>query len=85
MKSFSKETLNLEFETQNRSQCSKLFYSKVSSGFLPQDSQSSYSFSKIQNVGGLELSEEKNLVFHWTNISYFGSTYIFLLVLLFIS
>ena len=36
----------------------KLFYSKVSSGFLRQDSQSSYSFGKIQNVGGPELSEE---------------------------
>ena len=37
----------------------KLFYSKVSSGFLQQDLQSSYSFGKIQNVRGPELSEEK--------------------------
>ena len=40
-------------------QCSKLFYSNVSSGFLRQDLQSSYSFGKMQNVGGPELSEEK--------------------------
>ena len=40
--------------------CSKPFYYKVSSEFLRQDSQSSYSFGKIQNVGGPELSEEKN-------------------------
>ena len=40
-------------------QCSNLFHSKVSSGFLQQDLQSSYSFGKIQNVGGPELSEEK--------------------------
>ena len=39
-------------------QCSKLFHSKVSTGFLRQDSQSSYSFGKIQNLGGPELSEE---------------------------
>ena len=31
-------------------QCSKPFYSKVSSGFVGQDSHSSYSFGKIQNV-----------------------------------
>ena len=36
-----------------------IFHSKVSSGFLQQDSQSSYSFVKIRNVGGPELSEEK--------------------------
>ena len=41
-------------------QCLKLFYSKVSSGFLRQDSQS---FGKSQNVGGPELSEEKILCF----------------------
>ena len=41
-------------------QCSKLFYSKVSNGFLRQDLQSYYSFGKIQNVVGPELSEEKN-------------------------
>ena len=29
------------------------------SEFLQQDSQSSYSFGKIQNVGEIELSEEK--------------------------
>ena len=39
--------------------CSELFYSKVFSRFLRQDSQSPYSFGKIQNVGGSELSEEK--------------------------
>ena len=48
------------------------------------DSQSCYSFGKIQNVGGPELSEEKNLVFHWRKISHFVFIYIFLLVLLFI-
>ena len=66
-------------------QCSKLVYSKVSSGFLRQDSQSSCSFGKIQNVGGLELSEGKKLVFHWRKISYLIFTYIFPLVLLFLS
>ena len=40
-------------------QSSKLFYSKVCSEFLQQDSQSSCSFGKIQNVEELELSEEK--------------------------
>ena len=40
-------------------QCSELFYYKVSSEFLRQDSQSSYSFGKTQNVGETELSEEK--------------------------
>ena len=39
-------------------QCSKLFYSKLSSEFLRQDSQSLCSFGKIQTVGDLELSEE---------------------------
>ena len=34
-------------------QCSILFYYKVSSEFLRQDSQSSCSFGKIQNVGDL--------------------------------
>ena len=43
-------------------QCSKLLHSKVSSGFLRQDLKSSYSFAKIQNVGGAELSEEKYCV-----------------------
>ena len=37
----------------------KLCYCKVSSEVLRQDSQSSYSFGKIQNVGETELSEEK--------------------------
>ena len=41
-------------------QCSKLFYSKFSSRFLRQDSQSSYSFGKIQKEEDPELSEEKN-------------------------
>ena len=40
-------------------QCSKLVYYKVSSEFQQQDSQSSYSFGKIQNVGERELSQEK--------------------------
>ena len=44
-------------------QCSKLVHSKVSSGFLRQDLLSSYNFGKIQNVGGSELSEEKNKCF----------------------
>ena len=39
-------------------QCSKLSYSKFSSEFLRQDSQSLCSFGKIQTVGDLELSEE---------------------------
>ena len=42
-------------------QCSKLIYYKVSSEFLRQDSQSSYSFGKIQNVGETELSEEEKV------------------------
>ena len=37
----------------------KALYSKVFSEFLRPDSQSSYSFGKIQNVGDSELSEEK--------------------------
>ena len=40
-------------------QCSKLFYYKVSRDFLRQDSQSSYSFGKIQNVRETALSKEK--------------------------
>ena len=47
-------------------QCSKLFCLKVSSEYLQQDSQSSYSFGntvyysfiQIQNVGETKLSEE---------------------------
>ena len=35
----------------------QLFYYKVSRDFLRQDSQSSYSFGKIQNVGETEISE----------------------------
>ena len=42
-------------------QCSELFYCKVSSEFLQQDSQSSYSFGKTQNVGVPELSQEKKI------------------------
>ena len=38
---------------------SKLFYWKVSSGFMRQGLQSSYSFAKIQNVGKPKLSNEK--------------------------
>ena len=37
----------------------KALFSKVSSEFLRQDSQSSYSFGRIQNIGGPELSEEE--------------------------
>ena len=44
-------------------QCSKLFFQKVPSEFLRQDSQSSNSFGKIQNVGETELSEEKTYCF----------------------
>ena len=36
-----------------------MFYSKVSSGYLRQDSQSSNSFGKILNFGFPEFSEEK--------------------------
>ena len=64
---------------------SKLFRYKVSGEFLRQDSQSFYSFGKIQNVGEKELSEEKNLVFHWRKVSYFVFIHIFPLVLLLIS
>ena len=42
-------------------QYSKLLYSKVSNGFLLQDSQSPCSFGKVQNVSGSELSEEKSV------------------------
>ena len=35
-----------------------------------QDSQSSYGFDKIQNVGETEHFEEKYLLFHWRKISY---------------
>ena len=57
-------------------QFSKLFHSKVFIGFQQQDSQSTYSFGKIGNVGVLELSEEKiEKVFHWENIPYFNFTY----------
>ena len=61
MKSFSNETLNFFFFLVL--QCSKLFNSKVSSGFLRQDSQSSYSFGKIQNVVSPELSEENEVLY----------------------
>ena len=51
----------------------KLFYYKVSSEYLRQDSQSSYifgnivcySFIQIQNVGETELSEQKIYCFIW--------------------
>ena len=57
-------------------QCSKPFHSNVFIGFQQQDSQSTYSFGKIGNVGVLELSEEKiGKVFHWENIPYFNFTY----------
>ena len=42
-------------------------------------------FGKIQNVGEIELSVEKELVFHLIKISYFVLIYIFPLVLVFIS
>ena len=65
--------------------CSELLYYNVSSNFLRQDSQSSYSFGNIQNVGKTELSEQKNLVFHWRKNSYFVFIYIFPLFLVLIS
>ena len=43
-------------------QCAEHFYYKVSGEFLQQDSQSSYSFGKIQNVGEAELFEEKKFI-----------------------
>ena len=46
------------------------FIWKVLNWFLWQDLQSSYSFSKIQNLEG----PEKNLVFHWRKISSFNFT-----------
>ena len=58
---------------------------RVSSEFLRQDPQSSYSFGKIQNVGETELSEEKKLALHWRKTSYFVFIYIFPLVLFLIS
>ena len=43
-------------------QCSKLFYSKDSTGFLQQDSQSSCRFGMVEYiVGGLELWRKKNV------------------------
>ena len=42
-------------------QCSKLFYFKISSGFLKQDSLSSYSFGKAQNVESPELKNKKKI------------------------
>ena len=46
---------------------------------MKQESQSSYSFGKIQNIGEPGPSEEKiqNLVFHWRKISYFVFIYIY--------
>ena len=41
-------------------QCQELFNYKISSEFLREDSQSSYSFGGIQNVGDPEFSEEKS-------------------------
>ena len=40
-------------------QFSKLFYCKVSGGFLRKYSESSYSFGKIQNVGVPEVLKKK--------------------------
>ena len=66
--------------------CSKLFYYKAPSEFLRQDSQSSCSFGKIQNVGETELSEqkvsvslEKDFLFHF-HIYFFASFAFFFLV-----
>ena len=42
-------------------QCSKLFHCKVSGEFPRQDSQGSYSFGKIQDVGETELCEEEKV------------------------
>ena len=75
----------MKYSQIHGSPVSKPFYYKVSGEFLRQDSQSLYSFGKIQNVGEKELSEEKNLVFHWRKISYFAFIYILALVLLLIS
>ena len=55
MKSFSYET-HLFFSAPS-------FYSKGSSGFLRQDSQSLYCFGKIQNVRGGELPEKKKKLY----------------------
>ena len=66
-------------------QCSELFYYKGCSEFLRQDSQSSYSFGKIQNVGETELSEEKKKCFIGQRFHISFSCIIFLLVLLLIS
>ena len=52
--------------------------------FPQQDSQSSYSFGKIQNVGETELSEQKSLVFHWRKISYFVFIHTYILYILYI-
>ena len=67
-------------------QCSKLIYSKVFSGFLRRDAQSSYSFGKIRNVGDPELSEEKKIsaslekdfifLFH----IYFSASFVFIYI-----
>ena len=57
-------------------QCSKLFHWKICTGLLPQFLQNTHSFGKIQKVGGLEFFEEKNIVFHWRNLSYFIFKYI---------
>ena len=62
-------------------QCSKLFYSKVSSGFLRQGSRSLCSFGKIKYVESPELSEEKTYSFNGerfhTSISHNSITPIF--------
>ena len=46
-----------------------LFYSKVSTGFLRQDSQSSCSFGKFQN---LEISELYCSIFHYYRCSFYS-------------
>ena len=60
-----------------------MFYSKVSSGYLRQDSQSSNSFGKIQNFGFPEFSEEKIKCFIREKFHYFVFKYI--LYILYIS
>ena len=69
--------------------CSNLFYSKVSSGFLRQDLQSSYTIDKIQTVRGPELSEQKILFFigerfHISFSYIYTKTYIYMNVYIYI-
>ena len=67
-------------------QCWKLFYYNVSSEFLRQDSQSSYSFGNTANVEEIEekiwrKDLKKKFSIYWRKVSYFVFIYIFPLVL----